>query len=72
MKKFKAGQLCQSPSICDSDCIFEIKILTRTEKTAMILDDEGRKRRVKIHIDPYSGDELIQPDRFSMAPVYKP
>jgi hypothetical protein len=68
--RFEAGKGYTARSIGDSECIFTIAVISRTEKTAVIIDNEDHKRRVKIHIGR-DGGEYIMPERYSMAPVFR-
>ena len=69
MKKFEIGKKYQTRSACDHDCVFEIAIIKRTEKTVTFKDYENRVRRSKIQID--NEGEYIIPDKYSMAPIYR-
>lgn len=65
-KRFEVGQTYATPSICDSECIFSFKVISRTEKT-ITLDYHGEKivRRPSI----YRGAEHCLPlGSYSMAP----
>ena len=66
MKKFEIGKEYFTRSICDSECIFSIKITGRTAKTVSY-EYMGESRRSKIRFD--DSGEYIQPDRYSMAPT---
>lgn len=55
-------------SIGDSNCIYSVKILSRTAKMATILDD-GKIRRCKIY--EMNGVEYVQPDHWSFAPSFR-
>lgn len=67
MTKFEIGKTYWTRSICMHDCIFEIEIISRTEKTVTYMYN-NRKRRSKIHV---SNDcEWIVPDNYSMAPTF--
>jgi len=68
MKKFEVGKEYFTNSICDSECVYTIKITGRTEKTVTYVYG-GRKRRSKIQVN--ADGEFIQPDRYSMAPVFR-
>ncbi|MDF1495473.1 hypothetical protein [Caproiciproducens sp. CPB-2] len=68
MKKFEVGKEYFTHSICDSDCMYTIKIAGRTEKTVTYIYG-GKKRRSKIQVS--ADGEFIQPDRYSMAPVFR-
>ena len=62
MKKFEIGKEYFTRSICDSECIFSIKITGRTAKTVSY-EYMGESRRSKIRFD--DSGEYIQPDRYS-------
>lgn len=68
MKKFEIGKEYFTHSICDSGCRFTIKVTGRTEKTVSYIYD-GESRRSKIRFD--ESCEYIQPDHYSMAPVFR-
>ena len=68
MKKFEIGKEYFTRSICDSECIFSIKITGRTAKTVSY-EYMGESRRSKIRFD--DSGEYIQPDRYSMAPTFR-
>lgn len=68
MNKFEIGKEYFSRSICNSDCVFTIKITGRTAKTVSY-EYMGESRRSKIRVD--ESGEYIQPDRYSMAPVFR-
>lgn len=68
MKKFEIGKEYFTHSICDSECRFTIKVTGRTEKTVSYIY-AGETRRSKIRVD--KSGEYIQPDRYSMAPVFR-
>ena len=67
--KFEPGITYASRSICDHNCIFEIKTISRTEKTLTYKYD-NQIRRSSIHIDS-QGNEFIRPDNYSMAPIFR-
>lgn len=62
--KFIVGQCYGAQSFCDSDCIFSMEIISRTEKTAMVKEHD-KVRRYKIH--NHSGVESISMGNYSMA-----
>lgn len=70
MKKFEVGKSYAAHSACDYDCVFLVKVLSRTDKTLVFSSLDGGRRRTKIHADA-DGSEWICPDRYSMAPVYR-
>lgn len=68
MNTFEIGKEYYSRSICNYDCVFTIKITGRTAKT-VTYEYMGESRRSKIRVD--DSGEYIQPDRYSMAPVFR-
>ena len=69
MNKFETGKTYQTRSICDSGCIFSITVLSRTAKMLTFKQWDGQTRRTKIQND--TDGEYIQPDRYSMSPIYR-
>ena len=63
--KFIIGESYSRRSICDYDCIFCIKIVSRTEKTVTAEDSFGKTRRYKIQ--NYGNYEYIKAGNYSMA-----
>ena len=51
MKKFEIGKTYFCRSICDHDCIFEMTVISRTEKTITAKHNVGGNQiqRLKIH-----------------------
>ena len=66
--KFEVGKKYYCASACDHECIFEIKVIKRTEKS-ITYNYMGETKRSKIHY--WDGDEEIIPERYSMAPVFR-
>ncbi len=69
MMKFEINENYLARSVCDSNCNFTIKVLSRTDKTITYMY-EGNKRRSKIQFDN-ENNEFIVPDNYSMAPVFR-
>ncbi|MCR5614179.1 hypothetical protein [Treponema sp.] len=69
MEKIKANTTYYTRSIGDHNCIFELTVLSRTAKTALINYD-NEKRRAKIYTDS-DGREYLQPDRWSFALTFR-
>lgn len=67
MAKFEVGKRYYSRSACDYDCVFEVEIVSRTEKSVVVKGDANK--RCKINID--NDGEYIVPEHYSMAPVYR-
>ena len=68
MKKFEIGKEYFDTSACDSNCVFVIKIVKRTDKT-VTFERNGKTRRAKLFTDDRG--EYIIPERYSMAPVFR-
>lgn len=68
MDKFIEGKEYTTRSVCDHNCIFKMKVISRTEKTMKVLVD-GEEKRTKIHV--VEGREIAFPmGRYSMAPCF--
>lgn len=64
--KFQPGQTYFTTSICDSNCVFDLTVARRTEKT--ITTTEGKRLGIKVH----NGVECVMPlGSFSMAPTIR-
>ena len=63
--QFIVGESYSRRSICDYDCVFYIKIVSRTEKTVTAEDSFGKVRRYKIQ--NYGNHEYIKAGNYSMA-----
>ena len=65
--KFEVGKTYYCRSVCDYNCIWNVQVISRTEKT-MIISVGGKTSRVKIRI--HNNIENALPlGRYSMAPV---
>ena len=68
MKTIQANTTLTARSICDSDCIFRLSVLSRKGAFATVRF-QGNEKRVKIKND---GDcEYVQPANYSMAPIFR-
>ena len=68
MKKFEVGKTYYAKSICDSNTIFEIKVVKRTAKS-IVYEQYGKvNQRAFFKIDQ-DGEYFIQ-GNYSMAPVF--
>ena len=67
--KFEKGGTYWTRSPGDANCIFSIDVKDRTDKMLTFVDWDSKTRRAKIKID--ESGEYIQPDRYSMAPIYR-
>jgi hypothetical protein len=68
MKRITPGSILTARSICDYDCIFAIRVVSRTERTA-VFTRYGKISRTKIRRD--ESGEYLRPDSFSMAPIFR-
>lgn len=68
-KEFKVGVEYYCRSLYDSDCIFRLKVVKRTEKSVWVEGSLWNKRCVvKKDAD---GCEYFMPEHYSMAPVFR-
>jgi hypothetical protein len=69
LKTIKPGTTLTARSIGDHNCIFSVKVLSRTDKTATV-EYHGEKKRCKIHV--WDNCETIYAlGQYSMAPSFK-
>lgn len=68
MKTFEIGKTYTARSIGDRNCIFEIEVTGRTEKTIKY-NYEGKERRSKIKIN--NDGEYVIPENYSFAPIFR-
>lgn len=66
--KFRPGATYSTRSICDYDCVFSFRVVSRTDKT-MTLNYLGKSRRVGIKVDETGCEFAFPLGRYSMAPV---
>lgn len=70
MKKFETDKDYSTRSVCDYDCIFNFRVIKRTEKSIWIKDIHGNVSRKKIEI--YNNEESIYPfGHYSMCPILR-
>jgi hypothetical protein len=66
MTKFETNRTYTTRSICDSECMIDVRIVKRTAKT--VTDDSGKTYRVK----EFGGVETFKPwGSYSMAPIIR-
>lgn len=72
MTKFKTGKTYYATSLCDSNCVFEFKVLSRTEKFVTLGLTDGEIKR-KVYRACNGGDEAVEMcyplGMYSMCPV---
>ena len=69
MSAFETGKTYTTRSVCDHNCVIEITVTARTEKTikAMV-----RGQIKTLRIADYDGCETVKPwGSYSMAPIIK-
>ena len=67
--KFEVGATYATRSICNSECIFKITIVKRTEKTVTIDKGNGKTQRCKIHNEARDAEYIFPYGVYSMCPV---
>lgn len=66
MAKFESGKTYTTRSVCDSNCIVSVEVVSRTAKT--IKTAEGKTMRIAL----YEGVEFVKPwGSYSMAPIVR-
>lgn len=66
--KFKIGATYTTSSVCDSNCIFAITVVSRTAKTIKTVDKRGEPRTYRTSV--YAGAERVSMGSYSMAPGF--
>jgi len=67
--KIQANTTMYTRSIGDHNCIFQLVVHSRTEKSAIVTIDRETKR-TKIYRST-DGTEYLRPYSFSMAPIFR-
>ena len=72
MKKFEIGKTYFCRSACDYECIFEMKVISRTAKTITAEHNVGGRQiqRFKIKDHFNEGIEHVDCGRYSMHPIF--
>lgn len=69
MKTFETGKTYATRSICDSNCIISVEVVSRTPKTLQV--KTGGKAKT-LRIGTYDGAEFVKPwGSYSMAPIVR-
>lgn len=69
MCKFEVGSVYYARSACNHDCVFLMKVLSRTDKSVKAeFSGEGVKRAM---IRVSDSGEWVMPWHYSMAPVFR-
>lgn len=67
--KFEAGKTYKTRSVCDSDCIISVEVISRTAKTIKARVNREEKT---LRIGVYDGAEFVKPwGSYSMAPIVR-
>ena len=65
---FEPGKTYSTRSICDHNCIFSIKVLSRTAKTLKVIDPFNKPKTLRVSV--WGDVEQVKPlGSYSMAPV---
>ena len=51
MSIFEIGKTYATRSACDHECIWKFRVVSRTEKTLLLQDEDGKARRRGISAD---------------------
>lgn len=73
MKKFEIGQIYTTRSACDHDCIYTMRVISRTAKTIIAEHDICGEHTARLRVyDPFGeGVEYVRVGRYSMAPTFR-
>ena len=72
MSKFEVGKKYIGRSVCDYDCIVEIEVIKRTEKTITVNGDRITGTNKTLKITKYAGEESVKPyGSYSFAPIIR-
>ncbi len=72
MTKFKIDETYSCKSVCDQDCVWSFIVISRTDKT-ITLADQDRKvvtKKISMHYDGTT-ETCFPLGRYSMAPILK-
>ena len=71
MAKFEIGKTYSMRSVCDHNCVWSYKVLSRTTSTITITDGkEIKKCRINKQYSEYRNAETVFPlGRYSMCPM---
>jgi hypothetical protein len=72
MLKFEPNKKYTGRFICDSECIFEFEVISRSDKRIEILDScSGKPKKIGVTLD-HEGNEMAYPfGKYSMAPCIR-
>lgn len=69
VKRFEVGKTYYTRSACNYDCIYDMKVLSRTEKTLRVFEG-GQEKTLRIKI--WDNEEIVKPDgTYSMCPIMR-
>lgn len=73
MLKFEIGNIYACRSICNYDCVWYFRVVSRTKSTITILKDDEKNpvvKRINKQLSECNGAESVYPlGNYSMAPV---
>lgn len=72
MRKFEIGKTYVCRSVCNHDCIWEMKVISRTAKTITAEHNVGGRQvqRFKIHDHLNEGVEHVDCGHYSLHPIF--
>lgn len=68
--KFVVDQNLSTTSLCDSECVYTAKVLSRTEKT-VIIEVRGKAERRKVYVTAEGVEYIFPFGQYSMAPTFR-
>jgi hypothetical protein len=73
MKEFEINKTYRVRSVCDYDCFWDYKVISRTAKTITIIDISRELQPPMIkRIYVFNDTETVKPDgSYSMAPILR-
>lgn len=73
MLKFEVGNVYACRSVCNQDCIWYFRVVSRTKSTIKILKDDEKNpvvKRINKQLSEWNGAESVYPlGNYSMAPI---
>ena len=70
-KRFEVGKEYSCRSVCDHDCVWTFKVVSRTEKT-VTLEDALTRKTCKRRPNVWDGQEVCFPlGYYSMCPIIR-
>lgn len=71
MKKFEINKTYSCRSVCDNDCVWQFKVISRTDKTVKIVDTQNKKEMNRKIINNSNGEYVKPFGSYSMCPILR-